>query len=156
MSTVFESTAGNLAPKTNGNGAGTATRRNFRPLGLNAQKVIAKRYSMKDEHGEAIETWEDIVRRVVGHVSTAEKDPQRQVQFYNDMTAVMLDREFVPRWYIEYVVYHEMLHAFVPDKYDAAGRRVIHHEGFVKRERKFRHYQAAIQWEQENLGRFLR
>ncbi|MDM7920904.1 MAG: adenosylcobalamin-dependent ribonucleoside-diphosphate reductase [Pyrinomonadaceae bacterium] len=96
MSTVFESTAGNLAPKTNGNGAGTATRRNIRPLGLNAQKVIAKRYSMKDEHGEAIETWEDIVRRVVGHVSTAEKDPERQVQFYNDMTAVMLDREFVP------------------------------------------------------------
>ena len=68
----------------------------------------------------------------------------------------LLDREFVPRWYIEYVVYHEMLHAFVPDKHDTAGKRVIHHEGFLKRERKFRHYQAAIQWEQENLGRFLR
>jgi hypothetical protein len=68
----------------------------------------------------------------------------------------LLDREFVPRWYLEYVVYHEMLHAFVPDKQDAAGRRIIHHEGFLKRERKFRHYQAAIQWEQENLGRFLR
>ena len=68
----------------------------------------------------------------------------------------LLDREFVPRWYLEYVVYHEMLHAFVPDKYDAAGRRVIHHEGFLKRERQFRHYQSAILWEQENLGRFLR
>lgn len=68
----------------------------------------------------------------------------------------LLDREFVPWWYIEYVVYHEMLHAFVPDRYDDEGRRIIHHDGFLKRERKFRHYQAAIQWEQENLGRFLR
>ena len=68
----------------------------------------------------------------------------------------LLDREFVPRWYVDYVVYHEMLHAFVPDKHDAEGRRIIHHEGFLKRERKFRHYQAAIAWEQENLGRFLR
>ena len=68
----------------------------------------------------------------------------------------LLDREFVPRWYIEYVVYHEMLHAFVPDRYDGAGRRIIHHEGFLQRERKFRFYQAAIAWEQENLGRFLR
>ena len=68
----------------------------------------------------------------------------------------LLDREFVPRWYLEYVVYHEMLHAFVPDKFDESGRRVVHHEGFIKRERKFRHYTAAIQWEQENLGRFLR
>jgi hypothetical protein len=63
----------------------------------------------------------------------------------------LLDREFVPRWYVEYVVYHEMLHA-----YDQSGRRVIHHAGFLRRERKFRHYESAIEWERENLGRFLR
>ncbi len=68
----------------------------------------------------------------------------------------LLDREFVPRWYVEYVVYHEMLHAFVPDKYDSAGRRIVHHEGFLAREKKFRNYNRAIAWERENLGRFLR
>jgi hypothetical protein len=68
----------------------------------------------------------------------------------------LLDREFVPRWYIEYVVYHEMLHAFVPDKRDRAGRRVIHHEGFLERERKFRFYRRAVKWERQNLARFLR
>ena len=67
-----------------------------------------------------------------------------------------LDQRFVPLWFLEYILYHEMLHAFVPDKFDESGRRVVHHEGFLKRERKFRHYTAAIQWEQENLGRFLR
>jgi hypothetical protein len=68
----------------------------------------------------------------------------------------LLDREFVPRWYVEYVVYHEMLHAFVPDKYDSAGRRIVHHEGFLAREKKYRHYNRSIAWERENLGRFLR
>lgn len=68
----------------------------------------------------------------------------------------LLDREFVPRWYIDYVVFHEMLHAFVPDRYDSAGRRIIHHEGFLAREREYRHYTRAVNWERQNLARFLR
>lgn len=68
----------------------------------------------------------------------------------------LLDRQFVPQWYVEYVVYHEMLHAFVPDRYDRAGRRIVHHDGFLKRERRFRHYKRSVAWEEENLGRFLR
>jgi hypothetical protein len=68
----------------------------------------------------------------------------------------LLDRQFVPQWYLEYVVFHEMLHAFVPDRYDSAGRRIVHHAGFLERERRFRHYRRSIAWERENLGRFLR
>src|SRR6266480_7844644 len=52
----------------------------------------------------------------------------------------LLDAPFVPVWFLEYVVYHEMLHAFVPDKFDNKGRRIVHHEGFNLRERKFRFY----------------
>ena len=90
MSTVFEQTvAGGVAP-TSGNGTAVAAKRKFAPLGLNAQKVVAKRYSIKGERGEPLETWDDIVRRVVGHVSTAESDPQKRNAFYNEMTAVML------------------------------------------------------------------
>ena len=97
MSTVFEKTVvGGLAPKNGGDGTATAVGREYKPLGLNAQKVIAKRYSIKDERGNPLETWNDIVRRVVGHVSRAETDPQKQNQFYNDMTAVMFAREFIP------------------------------------------------------------
>ena len=50
------------------------TRRKSPPLGLNAKRVISKRYSLKDAKGRPIEEWPDIVRRVVGHVSAAEKD----------------------------------------------------------------------------------
>lgn len=95
MSTAFESAISSFLDK-NGVGTGTATARQISPLGLNAQKVVALRYSLKDENGNALETWDDIVRRVVGHVSRAEHDPFRQKLFFNEMTNVMLAREFIP------------------------------------------------------------
>jgi ribonucleoside-diphosphate reductase alpha chain len=71
-------------------------RRQVAPLGLNAQRVISKRYSLKDTQGQPIEEWGDIVRRVVGHVSVAEKDAQARDEFYSAMSEVMLNREFIP------------------------------------------------------------
>jgi hypothetical protein len=68
----------------------------------------------------------------------------------------LLDQSWVPRWFLEYVVYHEMLHAVVPDRYDAEGRRIIHHEGFLRRERRFHWFRRAQRWESQNLARFLR
>ena len=51
MSTVFEpAIGGGLAPKSgNSNGTAAARERETAPLGVNAQKVVAKRYSLKDE-----------------------------------------------------------------------------------------------------------
>ncbi len=97
MSTLIETSAGGAtAENRSGNGTAAATRREYVPLGINAQRVVSKRYSLKDENGEPLETWADIVRRVVGHVSKAESDPIKKHQFYTDMSAVMLAREFIP------------------------------------------------------------
>lgn len=68
----------------------------------------------------------------------------------------MLDASFVPTWFLEYVVYHEMLHAFVPDEYTKTGRRLVHTEAFAKRERQFPYYRKSKKWEDENLARLLR
>lgn len=94
MSTVID-------PNTSDqNLASTATaptkQRQRHPLGLNAGRVVSKRYSLKDTQGQPIEEWPDIVRRVVGHVSVAETDPQQRDEFYSAMTRIMLDREFIP------------------------------------------------------------
>jgi ribonucleoside-diphosphate reductase alpha chain len=70
--------------------------RQSHPLGLNARRVVQKRYSLKDAQGNPIEEWSDIVRRVVGHVSVAETDPVQRDEFYSAMTRIMLDREFIP------------------------------------------------------------
>jgi ribonucleoside-diphosphate reductase alpha chain len=100
MSAVFEPvvSGGFVAKngKSNGNGTGTSQQREIVPVGLNAEKVISKRYSLKDEKGNPLERWNDIVRRVVGHVSKAETDSAMRDFFYNAMLDIMLNREFVP------------------------------------------------------------
>jgi len=73
-----------------------SVRRAINPLGLNARKVVAKRYSLKDAKGNSIEEWSDIVARVVAHVSVAETDPAQRDLFYNAMSDIMNAREFVP------------------------------------------------------------
>jgi len=67
-----------------------------------------------------------------------------------------LDQRFVPTWFLEYVLYHEMLHAIVPDQMNQSGRRCVHTDEFNRREREFRFYKRARRWEEENLARFLR
>ncbi len=99
MSTVFEPVVADVVAKngkSNGNGTGTSRKLEIKPVGLNGQKVIGKRYSLKDAKGEPLEAWDDIVRRVVGHVATAEKDSVMRDYFYNSMAEIMLNREFVP------------------------------------------------------------
>ena len=68
----------------------------------------------------------------------------------------LLDRSFIPRVFVEYVMYHEMCHVVVKDKYTKSGKRIVHHEGFFERERQFHWYKSAKRWERENLARFLR
>src|SRR5437588_11459094 len=68
----------------------------------------------------------------------------------------LLDQPFVPRWFLQYVLYHEMLHSVVPDEETSSGRRRVHTPEFNRRERKFRGYRRARRWEEENLARFLR
>jgi ribonucleotide reductase alpha subunit len=58
-----------------------STRREIVPLGLNAKRVVAKRYSLKDAKGNSLEEWNDIVARVVAHVSGAETDPVSAISF---------------------------------------------------------------------------
>jgi ribonucleoside-diphosphate reductase alpha chain len=65
-------------------------------IGLNAQKVASKRYSLKDQQGNPIEEWPAIVRRVVTHVSVAENDSTKREDFYDQMSEIMLAREFLP------------------------------------------------------------
>src|SRR5215216_3545593 len=64
--------------------------------GLNARRVITKRYSFKTPQGEPIEEWADIVRRVVGHVSQAETDEEKREEFSRQLESMMLRREFIP------------------------------------------------------------
>src|SRR6266478_9034175 len=63
----------------------------------------------------------------------------------------LLDQPFVPLWFLQYVLYHEMLHSVAPDENAGRGRRRVHTAEFNRREREFRGYHRARRWEEENL-----
>lgn len=65
-----------------------------------------------------------------------------------------LDRPEVPKFFVEYIVFHEMLHQRFPGTQGARGH--IHHpKAFRERERTFPHYAAAIRWEKQHLKSLL-
>jgi hypothetical protein len=67
----------------------------------------------------------------------------------------VLDRLSVPRYVIESVVHHELLHADLPPV-TRNGRRYFHTPEFRRREREFRHFERADRWVRENLQALLR
>jgi hypothetical protein len=66
----------------------------------------------------------------------------------------VLDAAWVPGFFVEYIVFHEMLHHVVgmPVR---NGRRTLHGPEFRARERRFERYDEAIAWEHDNLDRLL-
>jgi len=65
-----------------------------------------------------------------------------------------LDRRFVPRYFLDWIVYHEMLHQ-VHDIPVVGGRRQFHTPEFIAQESNFEHFERARDWERRNLDRLL-
>jgi hypothetical protein len=68
----------------------------------------------------------------------------------------VLDRPVVPRYFLESVVHHEMLHHQMGGVSDCAGRTVYHTRAFREAEARFPHHQQALAWEKQNLPELLR
>lgn len=66
-----------------------------------------------------------------------------------------LDADWVPRFFVEFVVYHELMHAICPPDVSQTGRRIIHTAEFREREAAFPRYDEAMRWEAANLRRLL-
>lgn len=60
----------------------------------------------------------------------------------------ILDSKRVPRYFLEFIVYHEMLHADMGIE-KKAGRRSVHSKEFKIREKKFKDHDRAIKWEKK-------
>lgn len=63
----------------------------------------------------------------------------------------LLDRGVVPRYFLKYVVYHEMLHADIIMR-EGRQRGAVHTREFKERERMFREYTEALAWEKAHFG----
>jgi hypothetical protein len=63
----------------------------------------------------------------------------------------LLDNNSVPKYFLEFVVYHEMLHADMGVAVNGA-RRTVHSREFKKRETHYKHYRMAAEWEKKTWG----
>jgi hypothetical protein len=66
----------------------------------------------------------------------------------------VLDQPWVPRFFVAYVLFHEMLHAVVPAPVER-GRQCFHGPAFRQLERSYPDYAKALAWERSNLRRLL-
>jgi hypothetical protein len=66
-----------------------------------------------------------------------------------------LDSPTVPKFIVEYIVFHEMLHIYHPAKV-INGRRYHHTPIFRRNERKFVHYEEAERWIEKNVRKLKR
>ena len=67
-----------------------------------------------------------------------------------------LDQPVVPRYFVEWIVFHEMLHHVYRARRGDDGRRCVHPPEFIEHERRFHDYKRAQAWENENLDLLLR
>ncbi|MCA9681966.1 MAG: hypothetical protein KC457_07200 [Myxococcales bacterium] len=66
----------------------------------------------------------------------------------------VLDAADVPRFFVAWVVYHEMLHE-IHDMPVVDGRRIYHTRAFRQAEARFEQYAEAVLWERTQLHRLL-
>lgn len=66
----------------------------------------------------------------------------------------VLDAADVPRFFVAWIVYHEMLHE-VHDMPIVDGRRIYHTPEFRRAEARYEHYLEAVLWERTNLHKLL-
>ncbi|MDB4959250.1 MAG: hypothetical protein JWO36_6819 [Myxococcales bacterium] len=65
-----------------------------------------------------------------------------------------LDRAFVPKFFVAWIVFHEMLHQ-VHDIRVKNGRREFHSKEFLADEAMYEHYDQAKSWERRHLDALL-
>ena len=66
-----------------------------------------------------------------------------------------LDQQFVPNYYVAWVIYHEMLHEVLGVD-EVNGRRQVHSPEFRVLEESYPDYEQCKEWEGKNLNRLLK
>jgi hypothetical protein len=103
---------------------------------------------------DALITW--------GRRGSTREEPRRSIKLgsYSAIERLIrvhpvLDKAWVPRYFVSYIVYHEMLHHVIPQS-QGGGRRMLHPPIFKARERLFRDFDRALAWEKAHIDRLLR
>lgn len=97
-------------------------------------------------------TWFKTPVRRGRSITLGQFDSERRLVKINGV----LDSEKCPPFFLDFVVFHELLHAKIPPTFDAKRRRrVIHGPDFRQAERAYPHYRDAVAFQREHFGRHL-
>lgn len=66
----------------------------------------------------------------------------------------VLDQSWVPRFFVQYIVFHELLHHVEPAR-EEEGRTIFHTAEFRRREQAYPDYERALAWERANISKLL-
>src|SRR5215211_800317 len=124
------------------------------------------------DHHDLREIFEDLNRRYFRRRITATitygpaprvRGPRKSIKMgsYSADSKVIrihpaLDQPRVPRYFIEWIVFHEMLHHIYRARRVSGGRRCVHTPEFLEHERRFYAFERAQRWEDDNLDLLLR
>ena len=68
----------------------------------------------------------------------------------------LMDQSWVPGWYVEFVIFHEVLHLIHKPFKRRDGVTVCHSVAFKQAERKYPCFQKALRWELQTVDRLSR
>ena len=128
----------------------------------------------KGKHHDLLELFETINERYFGgsinalitwgqrSTNTTKGTPRKTIKLgsYSAVDRLIrihpaLDQKWVPRYFVAYIVYHEMLHHVIPGS-RGLGRVNLHPPEFKEREKQFRYFERALEWERRRVARLLR
>lgn len=92
-------------------------------------------------------------RRVKRSLELGSFDPETRIVRVHPV----LDQPFVPRFFVRYVLFHELLHAALDGAESVSnGRRRHHGPRFRAAERVYVDYERALEWQQDHVGALIR
>lgn len=95
-------------------------------------------------------TWfEKPVYRKFRHITFGSFDKNSKLVRINKM----LDSSEISFYFINYIVYHEMLHYVCKEIIDDTGKRKVHTKEFKKKEKEFAYYNEAKEFEKKILNK---
>lgn len=127
-----------------------------------ALKAVGKCFDLQDVFARLNQThFQDGIRARIGWGRGATRRRRKSIRLgvYDHSAREIrvhpaLDKPDVPLFFVEYIVFHEMLHQLFPSaRHD--GRHVHHPRAFKDREKAFPLFGAALEWEKQHLARLL-
>lgn len=91
-------------------------------------------------------------RRKQGSIRLGSCDTERRIITIHPV----LDNIVVPKEYLEFIVYHELLHIVLEREYSKNGRRIDHGKKFRQAEKEFYQYESARKFETDGITKLMK